>query len=324
MEREVVGRRRRVDESAPTDAQLPRRVRRYALGRASDPHRGRRTAPASSSSPPAPPPATGTFWIGFEDFCIHFTDVTFDRGRAVGFFELAAAGGSEYASLALAYRHAFGVGQPEDCPAGGAMYERAALSAAASLDTRRRTSVEQTNPAEPDHAVLLSRAMPDRERVEGPRAVLALEFERMSAVDGDAKRPAAARRQRGFQFLDEGVDLVRVEAEGARGRDVRVSAQIARRPRRRARGDGDEAPRARHGDVDQAVPAAAAMLRHVAVVRCFRRKGWRWERLHFLETPWAALIVFLSREPTRTGADIFSGACSHRALIRKGGAARRN
>ena len=79
---------------------------------------------------------------------------------------LAAAGGSEYASLALAYRHAFGVGQPEDCPAGGAMYERAALSAAASLDTRRRTSVEQTNPAEPDHAVLLSRAMPDRERVD--------------------------------------------------------------------------------------------------------------------------------------------------------------
>ena len=96
----------------------------------------------------------------------NFTDVTFDRGRAVGFFELAAAGGSEYASLALAYRHAFGVGQPEDCPAGGAMYERAALSAAASLDTRRRTSVEQTNPAEPDHAVLLSRAMPDRERVD--------------------------------------------------------------------------------------------------------------------------------------------------------------
>ena len=99
----------------------------------------------------------------------------------------------------------------------------------------------------------------------------------MVAVDGDAERPAAARRQRGFQFLDEGVDLVRVEAEGARGRDVRVSAQIARRPRRRFCSDGDEAPRARHGDVDQAVPAAASVLRHV-VDRLFWCKGWRWQR----------------------------------------------
>ncbi|CAH0370548.1 unnamed protein product, partial [Pelagomonas calceolata] len=117
---------------------------------------------------------------------------------------------------------------------------------------------------------------PDRERVEGPRAVLALELEQC-AVDGDAKRPAAARRQRGCQFLDERVDLVRVEAERARGRDVRVSAQIARRPRRRFCSDGDEAPRARHGDVDQAVPAAASVLRHV-VDRLFWSKGRRRQR----------------------------------------------
>ena len=40
----------------------------------------------------------------------------------------------------------------------------------------------------------------DRERVEGPRAVLALELKRRRAVDGDAKRPAAARRQRGSRL----------------------------------------------------------------------------------------------------------------------------
>ena len=66
---------------------------------------------------------------------------------------------------------------------------------------------------------------------------------------------------------------------------MRVSAQIARRPRRCARGDGDEAPRARHGDVDQAVPTAAAMLRHV-VDRLFWSKGWRRQR-HLLN--WACL-----------------------------------
>ena len=73
----MVGRRRRVDEPAPTDAQLPGRVRpHWDAPRTHTPRaaHGPRLLLLTSRSPP-----DGTFWIGFEDFCIHFTDVTFVR-----------------------------------------------------------------------------------------------------------------------------------------------------------------------------------------------------------------------------------------------------
>ena len=54
----------------------------------------------------------------------NFTAFTANRSHARVLFERAAAGGSLYALMALAYRHGSGVGVRESCATGAELYER--------------------------------------------------------------------------------------------------------------------------------------------------------------------------------------------------------
>lgn len=130
----------------------------------------------------------------------NYTALDANRTHGRVLYDRAARGGSAFGSMAMAFRHSHGIGVYESCAVSAVLYEQvccptwvhelalalpppalrtlgqhrlpahlilqAAQHAVSGLDTRRRRTVEQSNPAEMDHLTLLSQVMPPRERMD--------------------------------------------------------------------------------------------------------------------------------------------------------------
>mmetsp|Transcript_68738 Transcript_68738/g.136185 ORF Transcript_68738/g.136185 Transcript_68738/m.136185 type:complete len:652 (-) Transcript_68738:406-2361(-) len=105
----------------------------------------------------------------------NFSALSANRTHGRILYDRAARGGSTLGSMALGFRHAYGIGVRESCADSAALYEQAAQVAVARLDDRRRLTVEQSNPAETDHLALLAQSMPPRERMDA-KAVEYLDY----------------------------------------------------------------------------------------------------------------------------------------------------
>ena len=88
-----------------------------------------------------------------------FTGLEANRTHARVLYEKAAKGGSAFGAMAVAFRHAHGIGVRESCPDSAVWYEQAAEAAVDGLDETRRKTPEMSNAGDQDHLTLLSLGM---------------------------------------------------------------------------------------------------------------------------------------------------------------------
>jgi SEL1 protein len=96
----------------------------------------------------------------------NFSGLEANRTHGRVLYDRAARGGSTLGAMAMAFRHAYGIGLRESCADSAALYEQAAQAAISSMDETRRHTVEQSNPVEVDHLTLLAQQMPPRDRYD--------------------------------------------------------------------------------------------------------------------------------------------------------------